>query len=103
MSTKTTDYKKALSMTRQAQGLAIALYAKYSREGITYKRLNASNTAIKANENRQALTRELMDVLNQLERKYYALALAKDSAEFTKNIQKQWNDKRSVVFTLPWR
>ena len=95
-----TNTELLLVRTREAQGLALAVYSKYVREGMTYKRLKASKTAIKANEHRQELAREVIDLLNQLERKYYARAVKQEQERYKKAMREQWEKHRFIGFTV---
>lgn len=95
-----TKTELVLLRTREAQGLAMKLYSKYVREGITYKRLKASKRALMENERRQELTREIIDLLNQIERKYYAKAVKEAQARFKKTMQQEWEKHRFISFTI---
>lgn len=86
--TTNTNAGELYTLTGELKSLALRLQAKYLMRGIKYKRAGAPRKAIKENAHCQELAKELLQIVEQYERRV------------CKKMQKQFNESRHVQFTI---
>lgn len=76
------------TLARELKSIALRLQRKYYVQEIQYKTIGASRKALKANAERRALVEELLTIA------------AKYEQQTCKAMQKQFNERRHVQFTI---
>lgn len=82
------DAGELYTLARELKSIALKLQRKYYVQEIQYKTIGASKAALKENARRRALCQELLIIAGKYEQ------------QTCKAMQKQFNERRHVKFTI---